>query len=292
MDDNGFMFGKNQRITPDFSKNWQEILNAGADSRELEGLEEGPEGWNFTLTFNPTNWKFLKYCAHGTVTNTDNGSYYTHTFSTKDDVTSFTTEWAKRSGTNHVITLSGCVIKRATINFSKGLGATEGFVEVTAECVAQSASTGTSVSSVSSPTENAFQFRMAKVTWDDSEVTEVNNGEFTIDNGVEEEDSRYANATLDTSIGEPIPKILRYNFRFNLNQKDDTYFNDWNGTTAISNCKLEFIRGTNDDCEFSFTNTYVDSAVSPTNMEGITVVDVIGRPLSLSIEADDSHSDY
>ena len=292
MADDGFMFGKNQRITPDFSKNWQEVINAGATTRELEGLEVGPESLRFTLTFHPTNWKFIKYCAHGTVTNTDGTTYYTHTFTKTNEVKSFTLEWAKRSATNHVITLTGCVIKRWTINFASGTGPTEGFVEVVAECVAQSAATGTTVTSVSAPSENAYQFRMAELNWDNSEVTEVNNGELTIDNGIEEENSRYANATLNQAIGEPIPTVLRYNFRFNINQKDDSFYDDWDGQTALSNCSLSFTRGTNDDCVFSFTNTYVDSAVSPTNMEGITVVDLIGRPLSMGIVAKDSHSDY
>jgi len=292
MADNGFMFGVNQRIEPNFSKSWQEIINSGADSREIEGLEVGPEDLKFTLVFHPTNWKFLKYCAHGSVTNTDDITYYTHTFTKKDDVTSFTTEWAKRSGTNHVITLTGCVIKNLVISFTSGTGPTEGFIEVRAECVAKSLATGTSVTSVSVPTEKVFQFRMAKLTWDNLEVTEVNNGELTIDNGINEEDSRYANATLDQAIGEPIPKTLRYNYRFNINQKDDTYFDDWNGETAISNCKLEFIRGTSDQCSFSFTNNYVDSATSPTNMEGITNVDLVGKPLGLTVVAKDGLNDY
>lgn len=292
MADDGFMFGKNQTIEADFSKNLQEIINAGADSREIADLEEGPESLNFTLTFNPTNWKFLKYLAWGTVTNTNHTTYYTHTFTKTDEVKSFTLEWAKRSSTDHVLTLTGCVIKRATISFSKGTGAREGFITVRAEIIAKSISPGSSTTTVSAPTLDAFQFRNVKVTWDDSEVTEVNNGEFTIDNGIDEMDSRYANSTLDVAIGEPIPKVLKYNFRFNINQKDDTYFDDWDGVTAISNCKLEFIRGTNDDCEFTFTNTYVDAATSPTNLEGITSVDVVGRPLSVAIEADDSHDDY
>ena len=291
MSADGFIPGKNIRVTPNFSKNFQEILSAGADNREIEDYEEGPESLAFTISFNPTNWKFLKYCAHGTVTNTDSGSYYTHTFTKADEVKSFTMEWAKRSGTHHVITLTGCVVKSWTVRFSSGTE--DSMAEVTCNCVAKSATTGTSVTTLSAPTEDAFQFRHAKLTWSGSEVTEVKSGEFTCSNGIDDNDSRYANASLDKSIGEPIPKVLRYNFRFNIHQKDDTYFDDWNAATAVgSTNKLELIRGSNDDLVITFSNTYVDNAVSPTNIEGITNVDVIGKCLSSSFVAKDSHDDY
>jgi len=287
----GFIPGKNISVTPTFSKNFQEVLSAGSDTREVEDFEEGPESLAFTITFNPTNWKFIKYCAHGTVTNTDQTTYYQHDFTKKDSVTSFAMEWAKRGATDHVITLSGCVIKSFTVRFNSTTD--DAMCGVTCNCVAKSASVGSSTTTLSTVTDDIFQFRMAKLTWSDSEVTEIKSGEFTVNNGIDDNDSRYANATLDKSIGEPVPKILRYNFRFNIHQKDDTYFDDWDGATAVSGTnKLELIRGTNDDLAITFTNTYVDSAVSPTNIEGITNVDVVGKCLSTSITAKDQHDDY
>lgn len=294
----GFIVGKNVTITPDFSKNWQEILTAGVSSRDIDSMEKGSESYRFTLTFNPTNWKFLRYCAHGTVTNT--GSAPTvHTFTATDVVKSFTYEWAKRqsaTGTDHVITLTGCIITNWTISFAKGLGATEGFVTVVAECLAKSAVPGTSTTTVAANTDDAFQFRMAKLTYAGSEVVEVNNGKLTCDNGIDEMDSRYCNSTLNQAIGEPIPKVRRYNCRFNINQKDDTYYDDWNDQAVVpSTNTLALIRGTGpaDDVTFTFTDIYLQSpGASPTNIEGITNVDVVGTIKSVAIVANDNKTDY
>jgi len=293
MADDGFIVGKNTTITPDFSKNWQEVLTAGTDSRDIDSMEKGPETYKFTLTFNPTNWKFLRYCAHGTVTNTNNTTYYTHTFTATDVVKSFTLEWAKRGGTDHVITLTGCIITNVAISFAKGTGATEGFVTVTAECIAKSASAGSSTTTIAADTNDAFQFRMAKLTYAGSEVTEVNSGELTIENGIDEEDSRYCNSTLDQAIGEPIPKVRRYTCRFNINQKDDTYYDDWEDQAVVpSTNTLELTRGTNDDVTFTFTDVYLQQATSPTNIDGITNVDVVGNIKSVAIVAKDGLDDY
>ena len=293
MADNGFIIGKNAVVTPDFDPNWQEVLTAGADTRDVVSLEKGPLSYKFTLTFNPTNWKFLRYCAHGTVTNTDQTTYYQHTFTATDAVKSFTLEWAKRGDTNEVFTLTGCIITNLAINFATGTGASDGFITVTAECLAKSLSKGTSITSISSETDQAFQFRMVKWTHNNGEVVEVNNGELTIDNGVDENDSRYCNASLDQEIGEPVPKTRRYTCRFNVNLKDSTFTDDWIAQVAIPGTnKLEFIRGTNDDAVFTFTDEYLNSAIGPTNIEGINTADVAGTVLSLSIVAKDQHDDY
>jgi len=294
---NGVQVGKNTTIEPDFSKNWQEVLGAGVSSRDIDSMEKGPESYRFTLTFNPTNWKFIRYCAHGAVTNT-NTAPTVHTFTATDVVKSFTLEWAKRqsaAGTDHVITLTGCIITNWAINFSKGLGATEGFVTVVAEVLAKSASPGTSTTTVAANTDDAFQFRMAKFTYAGSEVTEVNNGELTCDNGIDENDSRYANSTLDQAIGEPIPKIRRYTCRFNINQKDDTYYDDWNDQVVVpSTNTLVLTRGAGpaDDITFTFTDLYLQSATSPTNIEGVTNVDLVGAIKSVAIVANDALTDY
>lgn len=294
MANDGFILGKNTKITPNFSKGWLEVLGAGADNRDIDSMEKGPESYRFTMTFNPTDWKFIRYCAHGSVTNTSTNPT-THTFTATDVVKSFTTEWSKRGSTDHVITLTGCIIVSWTIGFAKGTGASDGFITVVAECLAKSAVAGTSVTSISANTDDAFQFRMAKLTYNSGEVVEVNNGELTCINGIDEQDSRYCNATLDQSIGEPIPKIRRYNCRFNINQKDDTYYDDWNDQVVVPGTnKLELIRGTGpaDDIVFTFTGLYLQDAVSPTNMEGITNVDLVGTVVSTAIVARDAKTDY
>ena len=294
MSADGYIVGKNTKITPDFSPNWQEILNAGADSRDIDSMEKGPKTYKFSLEFAPTDWKFLRYCAHGTVTNTSTAPTV-HTFTATDVVKSFTLEWAKRGATDHVITLTGCVITNLTIDFTAGTGPSEGFVTVTAECLAKSASPGSSTTSISANTDDAFQFRMAKLTYATSEVTEVNSGQLTIDNGIDEQDSRYCNSTLDQEIGEPIPKVRRYTCRFNVNQKDDTYYDDWNDQVIVPGTNtLELIRGTGpaDDVTFTFTSLYLQQATSPTNLDGITNVDLVGTIKSVGIVANDALTDY
>ncbi len=291
---NGFIVGKNTRIEPDFSNNWKEILGAGVDSRDIDSLEKGDLSYKFNMVFYVTNWKFLRYCAHGTVNNV--GSAPTvHTFTATDVVKSFTLEWAKRGSTDHVITLTGCIIKKWTINFAAGTGAGEGFVEVNAECVAKSAADDTSVTTVAANTDDAFQFRMAKLTYSSGEVVEVNNGELGCDNGINEEDSRYCNSTLDQAIGEPIPTVRRYVCRFNINQKDDTYYQDGVDQVLVPGTNtLALIRGTGpaDDVTFTFTDLYLKFPVSPTNIEGITNVDLIGTIKSVAIVANDALTDY
>ncbi len=294
MANDGYMVGKNVAITPGFSKNWQEILTAGADSRDIDSMEKGPETYKFTLTFAPTHWKWLRYCAHTTVTNTGTGPTV-HTFTATDVVKSFTLEWAKRGATDHVITLTGCIITNWKLSFVNGTGPTEGFVVVTAECLAKSAVAGTSTTSISAETLDAFQFRMAKLTYNSGEVVEVNNGEITCANGIDEADSRYCNSTLDQAIGEPIPKVRRYTSRFNINQKNDTYFDDFQDQVPVPGTnKLELIRGTGpaDDIVFTITGKYLQDAVSPTNLQGITNVDVVGVLTSVSIVAKDTLTDY
>lgn len=295
MSNDGFIVGKNARIEPGkFSTNWQEVLTAGADSRDIDSMEKGPRSYNFIMTFNPTSWKFIRYCAHGTVTNTGS-SPTVHTFTATNDSKSFTLEWAKRGATDHVITLTGCVIKKWTLSFASSTGAGEGFVTIVAECIAKSKAVGTSTTTISADTDDAFQFRMAKLTYAGSEVVEVNNGEFSVDNGTDENDSRYANATLDQEIGEPIPKIRRYTSRFNINQKDDTYSDDLDDEVIVpSTNKLELIRGTSpaDDLVLTFTGKYLQGATSPTNIEGVTNVDVVGQITSTAIVARDQKTDY
>ncbi len=295
MVDDGFIVGKNTKITPNFSNNWQEVLTAGADSRDIDSMEKGPLSYNFTMEFIPTSWKFIRYCAHGTVTNTSTAPTV-HTFTATDVVKSFTLEWAKRGATDHVITLTGCIIKKWTLRFAKSVGAGEGFVIVVAECIAKSAVPGASTTTVAADTDDGFQFRMAKLTYAGSEVVEVNSGELTCDNGIDEKDARYCNATLDQAIGEPVPLTRRYTSRFNINQKDDTYFDDWADQVIIpSTNKLELIRGTGpaDDLVVTFTGVYLQApGASPTNLEGVTNVDVVGQITSAVIVARDAKTDY
>ena len=55
---------------------------------------------------------------------------------------------------------------------------------------------------------------------------------------------------------------------------------------------ITFTRAANDDITFTFTNLYIDGAIGPTNPEGVTTADIVGRPMSIGITANDGNSDY
>ena len=282
MSADGEVVGKNMVLTPDDSQGWQETLSAGSDTREVEALEKGPLQHRFNLTFTPVNWKWLLFTNFGSVVNTG-GPDYIHTFSLSNAFTSFTLEWAKRGSPNEVITYTGCVIKRARIRWSKGTGDREGFITVEAECLAQSKAIGTSVTTLTAPTLEAFKFHHVKLTYNSSEFVEVNSGELLIDNNIDESDSRYANATLNRTIGEPIPRKSSYILTMNINQKDSTFSQDFIDAVAVPNNNiLEFIRTDADDkAIFTFSNLFLQSTNNPTNLDGVSTQDVVGQPLSV-----------
>ena len=292
MSNAGFIPGRNVRVEPDFTHAWQEILSAGDDSREVNSFAKGPQTYKFTMTFAVTDWRFLRFGAFGSVTNTG-ADPYTHTFTLKDDVTSFTMEWSKRSGTDHVVTLTGCVITDVTLRYSKGTGEREGFVEAVCRCVAKTAVAGTTTTSLSATNDLPFQFRMATLTLAGSEIVEVNNGEVTISNGISDNDSRYANTALDQEITEPIPTVARYTARFNINVKDDTFYDLWAADASLSSTNtLVLTRGANDTMTFTFTNFFIVSPNTPTNLDGVNSMDIISRVETLAPVAIDSRNDY
>lgn len=287
----GEVIGYNATITPNFNQNWQEILTAGSDTRAVEDNAKGPLSYPFTLTFTPVNWKFLKYLGYSVV---DAGSDpYTHTFSLQNTIQSFKLEWARRASTPSVITIIGGVVSSGSISFSKPAGAGESNITVTLNCYAKSASEGSSVSSVSALTADPFQYRHAKVTIDNSEITEVNSGTINIEQGLTEDDSRYCNSTLDRTIGEPIPKIQRLTGTFNVNISDSTYWDLWVAAATISNCSLDFIQSASLKLEADFSGFKLDQPNTTGDFESVLNTDLIWRATSFSgLVATDSNATY
>ncbi len=294
MSSDGEVVGKNMTITPDESEGWQEVVSAGATTREVEDLEVGPLQHRFNLTFTPVNWKFLLFTNFGSVSNGGSNPNWTHTFSLSNAVTSFTLEWAKRGSPNEVITYTGCIIKRVRMRWSKGTGDREGFIMIEAECLAKSKAIGTAVTSLSAPTLDAFKFHDVKLTYNSSEFVEINSGELLIDNGIDESDSRYANSTLARTISEPIPRKASYLLTMNINQKDSTFSQDFIDAVAVPNNNiLEFIRtDANDKAIFTFTNLFLTSPNNPTNLDGVSSQDVVGQPLSVAPVINDQIQTY
>ena len=274
----GEVIGLNCTIEPDWSRGWQEILSAGADNRLVQNRVVGPKALPYSMNFVPANWKWLKYIM--AVANSG-GPVYSHTFTMRNAVQSYRLEWAKRATTAHVLTVVGNVIKSATMSFQKATGeGTEGFINIAATCVGQDVSSGSSVTTLSGGNivTDPFQYRMVKWTLESTEIKEVNNGEMTIGNGIDENDSRYCNSSYSELIGEPIPKTFRVTGRFNVNIKDSTYFDYFDAGTVIAGTNTFLIDrdGTgNDECLFTFSNFYILGSVPSTNLEGVTNVDVV-----------------
>jgi hypothetical protein len=285
--------GINARIEPSFNQNWQKVLSAGTDARTVENEVLGPLSLPFTLTFANVNWKFLKYCGYG-VTNAGSPGAYTHTFAIANTVASFTLEWARRATTSRVTTLTGCVVKKMKIAFKKSSGeGTGSLIAVTLECVAQNYSTGTAVTSLSAITDSPYQFRMSKLTLVSNEIVEVNSGEYNIDNGINEDNHRYCNSTLDRKIGEPVPLVHIINGNFNINIKDATLFGYWAAGVALTGTNtLLFYRGSNDQLLITFTGIRMAQCNEPTQLEGVTNSDVVWMALSNAIVATDATQTY
>ena len=291
----GEVVGYDCTIEPNFSQGWQEYLTAGTDNRYIQGQVAGQLDLNYTMSFVPYNWKWMKYLM--AVADSTDGATKTHTFTMRDTIMSYTLEWARRHTTNHVLTLTSNAIKNATLSFAKPTGeGSEGFVKVALDCLAYSIAEGSSVASVSAISGTPFTFKHVKVTIDGTEYKEVNNGDMTISNEIDPNDSRYCNTTYSNKLGEPIPKVFRISGRFNINIKDKTVFNLWNAGTAVSGtCTLLLDRdGTgNDQILFTFTNFVIRGAVGGTNLDGVTTADVVWVANSFaSVVARDSVSSY
>ena len=281
-------------ITPNFSKTYIETLSAGADARTIAAQTPSAESLNYTMTFVPYSWHVLLYLFNVVDAGSDP---YTHTCTVGNELDSFKLEWAKQHTTDHVLTLTGNVVKNMTISWSKpSEGSREGNLNVSLDCIAKALSSGTSVTTLTggNPSSEPFQFRHVKLTIGGDEIVEVNGGEMTISNGINEADSRYANSTLDMAIGEPTPTVHRVSGRINVNLKDSTFFDHWDTETAVSGtCKLEFIQNsTTDKVVFTFTNFYLHQAVAPTTIDGVTNVDLIWVANSVAPVVTDSIATY
>ncbi len=289
----GYIPGLDCKITPNWNKNWQEIISAGEDNRYVQGRVLGPRSLPFELEFTVTQWKFFQLLGYSVA---DAGSDpYTHTFSISNTIQSFKLEWAWRHTTPVVVTLTGCFCLGGTISFQKAVGTgNEGFVKVRLRCFANSYSIGSSVTSVSAITRDPFQWRHTKITINNSEVARINSGRIEIDNGINPEDFRYCNTTIDRGIGEPVPKVHRITGMYNITYFDDTFIDLWDSDAVISNCSADFIRdNTNNKIEIDFSNFRDNTAFSGTDFEGVKKADFAFSAESFSsLIATDNISTY
>jgi len=273
----GEVVGLNVDIQADWGRAFQETLSSGADSRTIEGQIVGGKYYPYTMNFVPVNWRWLKYLM--SVVDADDSGTKTHTFTIANTINTYKLEWAKRHTTNHVLTCTGNFVKRGVMSFRKATSAgNEGFIKVALDCVCQDNAQGTSVTSLSNLSDDPFQYRAIKLTIDGNEITEVNSGELVVDGGINENDSRYCNTTLDELQGEPIPGTFKIRLRANVNISDKTYHTLFAAGTAISGTVSLLVDRDatgNDQMLFTFSNVYVHKGIANTNMAGVTNVDLI-----------------
>jgi hypothetical protein len=288
----GYVPGLNVVLNPNWNKNWMEIISAGEDNRYVGERYLGPTALPFTLDFIVTDFRFLRWLGYSSV---DTGSDpYTHTLAISNVIQSFKLEWAWRHTTPVVISLVGCFAMNGTLSFTKASGeGNEGFIKVSLNCYANSYSIGSSVTSVGSNDLVPFQWRHTKVTLDNVEKTRLNNGDITIDNGINPEEFRYCNTTIDRGIGEPVPLLHRISGRYNLTSFDDTEVDLWDSEDVISNCDLDFIQSASNKIETSFTDFRIVNGIGSTELEGIKKADIVWNAKSFSsIVVTDSISTY
>lgn len=292
MADDGEIVGYNTIFTPDFDQNWQEILNNGGDTAEVKDMEQGALKLNFSLKFTPYNFSFIKYSTHPDVTNVDQTTYNEHVWTIDNPVKTFRYEWAKRMATNEVITLTGCTIKSWRFSWQKGTGPSDGFVTVEAECVASGFSKGTAITTIAYPTATAYRFFNQTFTYESGEVVEVNSGEIRCNNGINEDDSRYCNYTLDRELGEPICTLKRYGMTMNINPSDSSFFDDWaNGAVLSGSNIIKLQVDTHNFISFQLNSMRLSTApAGATNMQGVSPIDLVGVPLNLTITGEDGFS--
>jgi len=271
------VLARNARFEPNDNQNWQEIKGSGEDTITVDDMELGPETFGGILRFAPQNWDFLKFVlcnGSASVADSDQGTYYSHTWTLTDkERASFTLERAMQHTTDHVITYEGCQVNTCTISWDASGGEGNALMEVALDITAEDRNTGSSVTSLSAPTTAAFQFRSALLTINGNEITELVGGTMVIANNIH--DGRYANYSLNKLRGEGVPLIMRVSGTFRIKLKDSTWDDLFDAAAAVSNTNsLVFRRATNDDITFTFTNIRLGPKPDPTNLDGINEVTV------------------
>jgi len=290
------VIGKNMRVTQSWAQGFQETLSAGNDRRYIDANVAGPLLLPYNIEFYPVDWRFLKYAFD--ITSETGSTPTTHTLDVGNTLQSFRAEWAKQNSQgNQAFITTGNVVTQMVISFQKATGAgNDGFVNVNLGVLAQDYSSTSSVQgSISSLTDDPFQYRMVKLTLASNEIVEVNNGEMTIQQTINPNDSRYANSTLNRKIGEPIPTVFRIFGRFNINVKDTTYSDIWELAADLTGTnKLEFIRTSgSDEAVWTFTGMTVNPAsIGNTNIEGVDNVEFVWVAETVQVVTKDAIANY
>jgi len=287
-------FGRNASFDPNVdTQNWTALKTAGTNDLDVPAREKGQEQWGGVLSYVPQNWQFLKFVLCGAdteVTDTDSGTYYTHTFTnTEDNLLSFNLERAKQASTSSVVTYVGCQVNQYSLAWdSSDVGS---FITATANIMAQDASEGSSVTGTTPPSTEGFKPRHVQLTLEDTAVAYLRSGTFTINNTLT--DGFYSEYSVDRKKKESVPQLRTYNLSAVAQYEDDTFFHMFDSADVLSSTNtLELKRGTNDNLTATFTGGYLNNAPDPTNLDGANTVSLNIDINSVAFVAKDQLSDY
>ncbi len=282
--------GVNVIITPNFTQGFQEVLSSGADNRTVNKKVAGPLGMQYTAAYYPTNWHRLKYMFD--IDSETGSDPYTHTLSVGNTIKSFSAEWAMRRSSDQQIFLTvGNVINQMTIAFAKASGeGNDGFITCTEAVIAQDYTTpGSLESGTFTDTDDPYQYRHSTITLNSSEVVEINNGEITFSQGINPNDSRYANSALDRTIGTPIPLLFRVTGRFNINMLSTTLTALWETATNLSGTNtIVFSQSAGKSLTLTLSGMTVNPVpIAGTNIEGVNTGDFVFTATGVAVVAID-----
>lgn len=270
-------FGRNAVLTDDGdTPNWTPIKAAGLNTIDIQDRELGGKSAGFGLSYNPQDWRFLKYVllgAYTDVTDTNSGGYYTHTFTnTVGGLLSFTMERKKQKATTtYAERYVGCQVSDYAINWDAS--DISSFITANATIVAKNKINEASPSSLTIPSTLAYKPRYVQLTLQSGVQTQAINGTFSITNKLD--DGRYSDYTNDLYKSESGIEERLFKLTATLKVSDHTYFNMVDGGVKLTGTNtLEFKRGTNDNLLITFGDSYMNFAKEPTNLEGANTVSV------------------
>lgn len=271
--DNGKVVGYDATISPTFSQGLVEILNDGAGKRTISKKELGVKDLAFELSFKITDFEFMKYTGYE-FTNVVAGSFFTHEGTLKNYIQSFLLEWVIKD--DFVLELNGCAIASAIINFTKSTAGSDALISVSLSCIAKDITKKTTKNAkITKLEKEPYHFRHSKITIDNNEVLEINNGSIEINQGISADDSRYCSSELDRTIGELIPKVHRLSGNLSINIKDDTYFDNFETGEEIANTSIEFKIDNDNFATFGLVGFRIENALSPLNLEEVYSTDIV-----------------
>lgn len=277
----------NAVVTPNIVQSFEERDN-GSGGNTLD-YDTGNKDVRLTLEYNPQTWRLLVN-AIGTATNTDNTTYYTHTFSQNDDYSldSFTLQRVENLTTSIVHTYNGCKINSYNISWNTGAGIGN-YVTCTAECTCQNYSVTESekTNESSGPSQTLLQGRHVIVKINDTEVESVS-GNIMYENNLN--DGFHTNSSTRN---ETNPTYVKVSGSIVLKYTDISVFTLFQNASNISDCSVEFRRTTTTDTAvFPLTNIRISKPSNPTRLKDMNLLTIdYTATMSLPTITDD-RSDY